>query len=107
MWNFLEFAWLICGGFSAYYMIKQALKRDGQITAKSAATALGFFMGGIVSAVYVISNDGDSIVLFKDKPNANQTQSQAQAQPAQVTPQPQPAYQSVSKPPKGGSVLDG
>lgn len=112
MGNFLYLLWILAGAFSAYYMVKQQLKQDGQITAKGAAVVAGYFFGGIVSAVLIIANDGDSITFYKpeDKsvlpgvqPMPTQ-QTQTQTQPVQTA---TPAYQSVGQSNKGGSVLDG
>ena len=73
MWNFLELLWVLAGAFSAYYMIQDALKKDGAINAQSAAFIAATFFGGILSLCILIANDGDKIVLFKKSEGQSST----------------------------------
>ena len=104
MWNFICLLWVISGSYTAYYMIQDMLKTKGAIDAQDGLIVIVAFLGGFVSLGFLISQEGDKIVLFK-KPR------EPQPQAAPVQPQQQTARPAYSPPPqqkqkRGGSVLD-
>jgi len=106
MWNFLEFLWVLSGGFVAYYAIKDCMDKKGSISAYDAAMTAAVFFGGIISLIYLISTEGDKIVLFK-KPDNKPTGQAPTASYVNQDPTPAPAPAPVRATKKQGSVLDG
>jgi hypothetical protein len=107
MWNFLEFLYVVCGAVTAYFLIKDTLNQKGSINAQEAAMIALAFFGGAFSLMWLVSQEGDKIVLFR-KPSEQQTSAPTAAYTNQDPPKPQPQTAPAPQPEqKSRSVLDG